>query len=86
MTKSYIKGYIEFFCKSKGMAWCNHISSLTNETTGRIEITPGEKRGTRQTYNVVTISYFGENMKTTTERKGVSLTNAVALFYDWDKN
>ena len=87
MTKSYIKGYIEFFCGKygNGLAWCEHISSLLNERTGRIEVTPYETKRGRQTYKVVTITYCGPDITTTTERKGVSLTRAVELFREWDK-
>jgi len=88
MTKSYIKGYIEYHCGEygKGLAWCEHILGVSGERTGRIEVTPYEKKGNRQTYKVVTISYCGPDMTTTTERKGVSLTRAVELFHEWDKN
>lgn len=84
MTRSYIKSYIKTRCGMNTTAWADHINSLTNETTGRIEVSPimrGENR-----YNVAIITYYGDDMRTTTEYLGVSLTKAVELFYKWDNH
>lgn len=88
MTKSYIKSYIRFHCGQygKGLAWAEHISSLQNKTTSRIEVTPYKEMKGRMTYRVVIVDYLGPNCKDTKESGGVSLTTAVNLFYEWDKS
>ena len=81
MTKCYIKSYIKDICARGRVAWEANATLNT-----RINVHPDTLAKGRMTYRVETMGAIqGGGFGTTNERRGCTLSQAVALFAKWEE-